>query len=96
MIDNSDRLIAYSREHATQLNLLQQKSEFSALLSLFRQEEHNIKEIIVKNIPVDKEFGEEVKQKLAIYRGRLEELRILISVFSKVKKRGKEDGSSTD
>jgi hypothetical protein len=91
MIDSKDKLVAYSREHSSQLNVLSQKKEFPALIALFRIEENNIKEMIAKNIPVDKEFSDDVKQKLAVYRGRIEELRILISIFAKVKKRGKDE-----
>lgn len=96
MISNDDRLPPFSKEHGAMLNVLQQKREFSALISLFRLEESNLKEIIAKNIPTSGEFSEEIKQKLAIYRGRLEELRILVAIFERVKKKDKKDGSSTE
>jgi hypothetical protein len=89
MIDKDDRLPKYSKEHGAMLNVLQQRKEFPALLALFRLEESNLKEIIAKNIPVSGEFSDEVKQKLSIYRGRIEELRILIAIFDLVKKKDK-------
>lgn len=94
MIDSSDRLAAISREHRATLNVLQQKPEFKALIALFRMEESNLKEVIAKNIPTSEGFSETIKQKLAIYRGRLEELRLIIWKFEDIKR--KEKGGEPD
>lgn len=86
-----DKLPAYSKEHGAQLNVLQQKREFSALTALFRLEENNITLKMASLVPTDHEFDELTKQKLAIYRGRLEELRILLTIFDRVRKKDKNE-----
>ena len=82
MIDKDDKLPAYSKEHAQQLNVLRQKPEFQSLIALFRLEENNC---IVRASQVDTE-NPNCAVKLAKYQGRLLELRNLMSIFDKVRK----------
>ena len=83
MIAKDDKLPSYSSEHAAQLNTLSQRPEFKALIALFRLEENNI---MIRASQTDTE-DVNCAVKLAKYQGRLIELRNLMSIFDRVRKK---------